>query len=91
MTPIVFALVPTIAGSGILIGLNNSGHKGALLFGNCFNHHSLPVYCLVRCHLAVYLIGTFGSALSTIYSYNASNTSGHTKKVSSMKLSAPVI
>lgn len=29
---------------------------------------------------AVYLIGTFGSALSSIYAYNASNTSGHTKK-----------
>ena len=31
--------------------------------------------------LAVYLIGTFGSALAAVYSYNASNTSGHTKKV----------
>lgn len=30
--------------------------------------------------LAIYLSGTFGSALSTIYAYNASNTSGHTKK-----------
>ncbi|KAF7795856.1 hypothetical protein EIP86_007023 [Pleurotus ostreatoroseus] len=30
---------------------------------------------------ATYLIGTFGSALSSIYAYNASNTSGHTKKV----------
>lgn len=29
---------------------------------------------------AVYLIGTFGSALSSVYAYNASNTSGHTKK-----------
>ncbi|KAI0352702.1 MFS general substrate transporter [Trametes cingulata] len=27
-----------------------------------------------------YLIGTFGSALSSVYAYNASNTSGHTKK-----------
>jgi ACS family allantoate permease-like MFS transporter len=27
-----------------------------------------------------YLIGTFGSALSVIYAWNASNTSGHTKK-----------
>ncbi|KAJ7498996.1 MFS general substrate transporter [Mycena latifolia] len=61
MLPIIFALVPTIVGSAMLIGLNNSGSKGALLF-------------------AVYLIGTFGSALSTIYAYNASNTSGHTKK-----------
>ncbi|KAJ6516013.1 MFS general substrate transporter [Mycena sanguinolenta] len=61
MIPIVFALVPTIIGSAIIIGLNSGSHKGALLFG-------------------VYLIGTFGSALSTIYAYNASNTSGHTKK-----------
>lgn len=30
--------------------------------------------------LATYLIGTFGSALSTIYAYNASNTGGTTKK-----------
>lgn len=29
----------------------------------------------------VYLIGTFGSALSIIYAWNASNTAGHTKKV----------
>ncbi|EPQ59296.1 hypothetical protein GLOTRDRAFT_125602 [Gloeophyllum trabeum ATCC 11539] len=29
---------------------------------------------------ASYLIGTFGSALSSVYAYNASNTSGHTKK-----------
>ncbi|TBU40457.1 MFS general substrate transporter [Dichomitus squalens] len=61
MIPIIFALIPTIVGSAMLIGLNNSGNKGALLF-------------------ASYLIGTFGSALSTIYAYNASNTSGHTKK-----------
>ncbi|KAF9075920.1 MFS general substrate transporter [Rhodocollybia butyracea] len=32
MTPIVFALVPTIVGSAILIGLNDSDKKGALLF-----------------------------------------------------------
>ncbi|TRM67974.1 major facilitator superfamily domain-containing protein [Schizophyllum amplum] len=29
---------------------------------------------------AIYIIGTYGSALAAIYSYNASNTSGHTKK-----------
>ncbi|TFK83643.1 MFS general substrate transporter [Polyporus arcularius HHB13444] len=61
MTPIVFCLIPTIVGSAMLIGLNGSGNKGALLF-------------------ATYLIGTFGSALSSVYAYNASNTSGHTKK-----------
>ncbi|KAI0069067.1 MFS general substrate transporter [Artomyces pyxidatus] len=63
MMPIVLALVPTIVGMAMLIGLNgHQGEKGALLFGT-------------------YLIGTFGSALSTVYAYNASNTSGHTKKV----------
>ncbi|KAF7352856.1 MFS general substrate transporter [Mycena venus] len=61
MLPIIIALVPTIVGTAILVGLNNSGNKGVLLFG-------------------VYLVGTFGSALSTTYAYNASNTSGHTKK-----------
>ncbi|KAF9482470.1 MFS general substrate transporter [Pholiota conissans] len=61
MLPIIFALVPTIVGSGMLIGLNHSRQKGVLLF-------------------AVYLIGTFGSALASVYAYNASNTSGHTKK-----------
>ncbi|KAG6378808.1 MFS general substrate transporter [Boletus reticuloceps] len=62
MTPIVIALVPTIVGAAILIGLQGSGQTSVLLF-------------------ASYLTGTFGSALSTIYAYNASNTSGHTKKV----------
>jgi len=62
MLPIVFALVPTIVGSAMLIGLNHSGKKGVLLF-------------------ATYLIGTFGSALSSVYAYNASNTSGYTKKL----------
>ncbi|KAF5332071.1 hypothetical protein D9758_016261 [Tetrapyrgos nigripes] len=61
MIPIVIALIPTIVGSAMMVGLNHSGSKGALLF-------------------AVYLVGTFGSALSTVYAWNASNTSGHTKK-----------
>ncbi|KAK0468298.1 MFS general substrate transporter [Desarmillaria tabescens] len=61
MMPIVLCLIPTIVGAAMLIGLNGSGEKGALLF-------------------ATYLIGTFGSSLSTVYAYNASNTSGHTKK-----------
>lgn len=30
---------------------------------------------------AVYIIGTYGASLSQIYAYNASNTSGHTKKI----------
>ncbi|SJL01931.1 related to allantoate permease [Armillaria ostoyae] len=61
MMPIVICLIPTIAGAAMLIGLNGSGEKGALL-------------------CATYLIGTFGSSLATVYAYNASNTSGHTKK-----------
>ncbi|KAG6837563.1 hypothetical protein H0H93_007744 [Arthromyces matolae] len=61
MIPIMFAVVPTIVGAAILIGLNGTNKKGALLFG-------------------IYIIGTFGSALSIIYAWNASNTSGHTKK-----------
>ena len=35
MLPIVFALIPTIVGSAMLVGLNGSGNKGALLFGMC--------------------------------------------------------
>jgi MFS transporter, ACS family, allantoate permease len=64
----------------MLTGLNGKGQKGALLFGECLGslHHNLLIYFD---HLASYLIGTFASALSTIYAYNASNTSGHTKKV----------
>ncbi|KAH9943049.1 MFS general substrate transporter [Epithele typhae] len=61
MIVIVACLIPTIIGSAMLIGLNDSGNKGALLF-------------------ASYLIGTFGTALSAVYAWNASNTSGHTKK-----------
>ncbi|KAF9269215.1 MFS general substrate transporter [Marasmius fiardii PR-910] len=61
MVPIVFALIPTIVGFALLVGLSGTTQKGALLLG-------------------AYLIGTFGSALSTVYAYNASNTGGHTKK-----------
>ena len=35
MIPIVFCLIPTIVGAAMLIGLNDSGNKGALLFGKC--------------------------------------------------------
>ena len=80
MIPIVYSLVPTIVGTAMLVGLNSSGKKGALLFGN-----QLHIRCSTQCShkrlLATYIIGTFGSALSTVYAYNASNTSGHTKKV----------
>lgn len=47
MIPIVFALVPTIVGSAMLIGLNGkSGEKGALLFGEqpCLNSIGLKVH-----------------------------------------------
>lgn len=62
MLPVIYATVPTLLGVALMIGFNNSGQKGVLLFGS-------------------YLIGSFGSTLSTIYAYNASNTSGYTKKL----------
>lgn len=62
MLPIVYILIPTLVGAAMLVALNGSNQKGALLF-------------------ATYIIGTYGSSLSQIYAYNASNTSGHTKKV----------
>ncbi|EPQ56202.1 MFS general substrate transporter [Gloeophyllum trabeum ATCC 11539] len=61
MLPIIIALIPTIIGSALLVGLANSGNKGVLLLGS-------------------YLMGTIGPSLSLVYTYNASNTSGHTKK-----------
>lgn len=33
MLPIVYCLIPTIIGAAMLVGLNDSGKKGALLFG----------------------------------------------------------
>ncbi|KAN0097369.1 Major facilitator superfamily domain containing protein [Tylopilus felleus] len=65
MTPIVIALVPTIVGAAIMIGLQDAGHQGALLFGMLSS--SSRIARLLTCFLASYLIGT--------------NTSGHTKKV----------
>ncbi|KAF9477255.1 MFS general substrate transporter [Pholiota conissans] len=62
MLPIVWSLIPTLAGAAMLVGLNGTGQKGALLF-------------------ATWIVGTYGSSLAIIYAYNASNTSGHTKKV----------
>ncbi len=56
------------------------GEKGALLCGGLrciIVHRSRPK---LKLRLATYLIGTFGSSLATVYAYNASNTSGHTKK-----------
>lgn len=46
-------------------------------------------YVVLACHLenwpwryaATWIIGFYGSSLAIVYAYNASNTSGHTKKV----------
>ncbi|OSC99141.1 MFS general substrate transporter [Trametes coccinea BRFM310] len=62
MLPIVWSLIPTLAGAAMLVALNGTTQKGALLF-------------------ATWIVGTYGSSLAIIYAYNASNTSGHTKKV----------
>ncbi|CDO74069.1 hypothetical protein BN946_scf185043.g119 [Trametes cinnabarina] len=62
MLPIVWSLIPTLAGAAMLVALNGAAQKGALLF-------------------ATWIVGTYGSSLAIIYAYNASNTSGHTKKV----------
>ncbi|KAI5114806.1 hypothetical protein M0805_009447, partial [Coniferiporia weirii] len=62
MVPIVISLIPTLIGTAMLVGLNGSGQKGALLF-------------------ASWIISFYGCSLALIYAYNASNTSGHTKKI----------
>lgn len=67
MVPIIMSIIPTIVGAAMLVGLNGSNEKGALLF-------------------ATYIIGIYGSSLSLIYAYNASNTSGHTKKLTTNAL-----
>lgn len=33
MVPIVISMIPTMIGTAMLVGLNDSGKKGALLFG----------------------------------------------------------
>ena len=45
MLPIVFSLVPTIVGSAMLVGLNDSGMKGVLLFGKTHG-----VVCVLTVH-----------------------------------------
>lgn len=62
MLPIAWALIPTLVGAALLVGLHGTQYKGPLLF-------------------ATYIIGAYGSSLAILYAYNASNTSGHTKKV----------
>ncbi len=37
MMPIVVSIIPTLVGAAMLIGLNGSGQKGALLFGAFFS------------------------------------------------------
>ncbi|EJD01337.1 MFS general substrate transporter [Fomitiporia mediterranea MF3/22] len=61
MVPIVLSMIPTIVGTAMLVGLNDSDKKGALLF-------------------ASWIVGFYGCSLAILYAYNASNTSGHTKK-----------
>ena len=80
MLPIVFGLIPTIVGAAMLVGLKGAEHKVALLFGLSFTH-TLTDDLTHCCCIAYYIVPTFGSSLAIIYAYNASNTSGHTKKV----------
>ncbi|KAL9618711.1 MAG: hypothetical protein Q9160_006590 [Pyrenula sp. 1 TL-2023] len=63
----LICLLPTIAGAGIMYGLDPTGipkhhSKGWLLF-------------------ASYLTGTFGAAFMLLLAWNASNLAGHSKKV----------
>lgn len=67
--------------SALLIGFNETNQKGVLLFG-AFSGDGIQF--LADISKGTYLIGTFGSTLSVIYAYNASNTSGYTKKVGSL-------
>lgn len=43
MLPIVFCIIPTIVGTAILIGLNGTEQKGALLFGTSMIPH-IPLF-----------------------------------------------
>ena len=64
----------------LLVGFNGTGHKGILLLGrNLLVFRNFPGANILSL-VAIYLTGSYGSSLSTIYAYNASNTSGHTKK-----------
>lgn len=80
--PIVISIIPTLVGAAMLVGLNGSGQKGALLFGMT----STTILKSFRTKMfykipATYIVGFYGSSLAIIYAYNASNTSGHSKKV----------
>jgi hypothetical protein len=82
MVPIVMCLIPTVVGSAMLVGLNNSGEKGALLFG-MLTSSVCRLYAdgSIQLLTATYLISTAGYSLSGVYAYNASNTAGYTKKL----------
>lgn len=81
MIPIILSLIPTLTGAAMLIGLNNSGEKGALLFGTSFAPvHTLVILSLQTCS-AIYITPFYGCYLAILYAWNSSNTGGHTKKV----------
>lgn len=71
--PVLVAIIPTVVGSAILVGLGHGGEhatgerRNVLVFG-------------------VYLTSTFGSSLSIIFAWNATNVAGYTKKISSSAL-----
>lgn len=74
-----------------MVALNGSNKKGLLSPSSRYSFPENRVYvCFLGALLfAVYLIGTFGSALSIIYAWNASNTSGHTKKGVHLSIKLP--
>lgn len=81
MLPISMALIPTLVGAGLLVGLDSTPqHKGALLFGKS-HLNVISIHSVLTHVTASYIVTAFGSSLAIIYAYNASNTSGHTKKV----------
>ena len=78
--PIFYSLIPTLAGAAMLVALNGTNQKGALLFGE----QPMITNSMDRLNptiTATWIVGTYGSSLAIIYAYNASNTAGHTKKV----------
>ena len=48
MLPIVFCVIPTIVGSAILVGLDNTNKKGALLFGAYWPVSLFPTKILIN-------------------------------------------
>jgi len=63
----------------LLIGFNSTGQKGVLLFGRNLFFRSITGANISSA--AIYLSNSYkGSTLSSIFAYNAGNTSSHTKK-----------